>query len=90
MRCRCPSQYRNEAFSEALCGLRINARWRFLCAVRHCRSRTVDVGTGTIVIALQEDHARPDIDRLFVFRCEVMIETGDEKGFDARRALGVV
>jgi hypothetical protein len=41
------------------------------------------------VIAFEEDDARPDIDCLFVFGCEVMIKTGDEKFFDARRALGV-
>jgi len=54
------------------------------------RSRAVDVRASPIVIALEEDDARPDIDCLFVFGCEVMIKTGDEKFFDARRALGVV
>src|SRR5438046_2031022 len=54
------------------------------------RSRAVDVCASPIVIALEEDHARPDVDCLFVFGCEVMIKTGDEQLFDARRALGVV
>ena len=53
-------------------------------------ARALDVRARAIVIALEEDDARPDIDRLFVFGCEVMIKTGDEKFFDARRALGVV
>ena len=51
-------------------------------------SRAVDVGARPIVIALEKDDARPDIDGLFVISGEVVIETGDEKFFDARRALG--
>ena len=51
-------------------------------------SCAIDVGTGTVVIPVQKDHARPDIDRLFVFATEVVVETRKEKFFDARRAFG--
>jgi hypothetical protein len=49
----------------------------------------LDVGTGAIMIAIQKRDARPDVDRLFVIFCEVMIEPGDEKFLDARGAPGI-
>ena len=52
-------------------------------------ARPIDVGASAIVIPVEENDARPDIDRLFVVFREVMIEAGDEKFFDARRALGI-
>ena len=51
--------------------------------------RPFDVRASAIVIAVEKDDARPDVDGLFVVFCEVMIEAGDEKFFDARRALGI-
>jgi hypothetical protein len=53
-------------------------------------SRALDVRAGTVVIALEKHHARPDVDRVLVFSREVMIETGDEQLFDARGAIGIV
>src|SRR5438105_3688091 len=52
-------------------------------------ARPIDVGASAIVIPVEENDARPDIDRLFVVFREVMIEAGDEKFFDARRALRI-
>lgn len=61
---------------------------RLALTLRDGLARAIDVRAGTIVIAVEKDDARPDVDRLFVFSREVVIQTGNEKCFDARRALG--
>jgi hypothetical protein len=41
------------------------------------------------MIAIEEERARPDIDRLFVLRGEVVIEAGEEQLFDLGVAIGL-
>src|SRR5258706_16127409 len=53
-------------------------------------SRALDVGPGAVVVALEKDDARPDVDGLFVVSGEVMIESGDKEFFDARGAIAIV
>ena len=40
-------------------------------------SRAIDVGARAIVVALEKDYTRPDIDGLFVISGEVVIESGE-------------
>ena len=61
---------------------------RFALTLRDRLACAIDVRAGAIVIAIEKDDARPDVDRLFVFRGEVLIQTRNEKFFDARRAVG--
>ena len=49
----------------------------------------VDVGAGAVVGAIEEEHARPDVDRVIHPPGEVLVEPRDEQLFDARLAFGV-
>ena len=61
---------------------------RFALALRDRLACAIDVRAGAVVIAIEKDDARPDVDRLFVFPGEIVIQTRNEKFFDARGALG--
>lgn len=62
----------------------------FALAFRYRGAGAVDVRAGAIVVALEKHNARPDVDGLFVFSGEIVVETGNEELFDASRALGSV
>ncbi len=44
----------------------------------------LDVGAGTGMAAVDEEHARPDVDREFVLFGKIMIEPREQELFDAR------
>jgi hypothetical protein len=46
-----------------------------------------DVGARPVVVPIEKQHARPDVDGLVVLRREVMIETGEQQAFNARVAF---
>ncbi len=50
--------------------------------------RTLDVGACPIVGAVEEHDARPDVDRLLVLGCEVVVEPGEQEVLDPRLAIG--
>ena len=47
----------------------------FALPLRNGSACSIDVRSRAIVIAVEKDDARPDVDRLFVFRGEVVVET---------------
>ena len=51
-------------------------------------ARAIDVGAGAIVIAIEEQHARPEIDGRFELAGEIVIEPRDEEMLDARVLFG--
>jgi hypothetical protein len=53
-------------------------------------ARAIDIGAGSIMIAIEEEHARPKVDGGFEFAREVVVETGDEQMLDARIVFGAV
>jgi hypothetical protein len=50
-------------------------------------ARTFDVGPRAIVLAIEEQHARPEIDRVFVAVGEVFVEPGEQQLLDPRVAF---
>ena len=51
-------------------------------------ARAIDIRTRAIVVPIEEQHARPEVDRLFVLTEEVLVEPGKEQLLDARITLG--
>ena len=49
----------------------------------------LDVGARAVVMALEKDDARPDVDGLFVLRGEIVIEADQQELFDLRVAIRV-
>jgi hypothetical protein len=48
----------------------------------------VDVSAGAVVRPVEKQHARPEIDGLFVLTREVVIEAGHEQMLDPRLVIG--
>jgi hypothetical protein len=51
-------------------------------------ARAVDIRTRAIVVPIEEQHARPEVDGLFVLTEEVLVEPGKEQLLDAGITLG--
>ncbi len=51
-------------------------------------SGAFDVCPRPRVLPIEEERARPDIDRLCVVRCEVVVEAAEQQAFDLGVALG--
>jgi hypothetical protein len=62
----------------------------FPLALGDRRPRTLDVGAGAGVRAIEEEDARPDADRELVLSVEVVIETGEEELLDSRVGAVVI
>ena len=52
-------------------------------------ARALDIGARAIVVAIEKQHARPEVDGLFVLTGEVLVEPGEEQLLDAGVTLGV-
>jgi hypothetical protein len=50
----------------------------------------LDVGTGAVMVALEEHDSRPDADRVLVMTREIVIEPGKKQLLDSRLTVGVV
>ena len=50
-------------------------------------ARAIDVGARPIVVAIEEQHARPEVDGRFELAREIVIEARDEEILDARLRL---
>ena len=48
----------------------------------------IDVGARAIVIAIEKQHARPEVDGRFELVREIVIETGHEEMLDPRVVIG--
>ena len=51
-------------------------------------ARAIDVGARPIVVAIEEQHARPEVDGRFELAGEIVIEAGDEQMLDPRVVFG--
>ena len=51
-------------------------------------ARAIDIGPRAIVMPIEEQDARPEIDRLFVLAEEILVEPGKKQLLDARIAIG--
>ena len=67
----------------------VHQRFGFSLPLRQRAARPVDVGPRPIVGAIEEQHARPDVHRVFEPPGEVLVEAGDEQLLDAGVAFGV-
>ena len=52
------------------------------------RAGAIDVGAGARVVAIEEEDARPDVNRFFVLSGEVPIQAVDEQRFSPAVAVG--
>ena len=52
-------------------------------------ARALDVGAGAAVAAVEEDDARPDVDRLLVVAGEVVVEAGEQELLDVGVAVRI-
>jgi hypothetical protein len=52
-------------------------------------ARALDVRAGTTVAALEKRDTRPDVDRFFVFACELVIQARQQELLDARLAVRI-
>ena len=52
-------------------------------------ARALDVGAGAGVAAVEEQDARPDVDRELVLAGEIVVEPGEEELFDARVTIAL-
>jgi len=50
----------------------------------------LDVGASPIVLAIKEQHARPEVNGLFEFTRKVVIKAGHEQVLDPRLIIGAV
>ena len=60
---------------------------RFALALAERAARTLDVGAGAGVAAIEEERARPDVDGELVARGEIMVEADQEELLDLRVAI---
>ena len=51
-------------------------------------ARPLDVGARAIVMPIEKQHARPEVDGLFVVAGEVLVEAGEQELLDPRVAIG--
>lgn len=62
--------------------------FRFALPFRLRAACALDVCAGSTVMPVEEQHPRPQVDRLLVLRSEVLIETGEQQLLDSRVPFG--
>ena len=66
----------------------VEKRFRFALALSLGTPRTFDIRTRAIVMPIEEQHARPEIDGVVVVAREILIETREEQLLNPRVAIG--
>ena len=62
---------------------------RFALPLGQRAARAIDVRPRARMTPIEKERARPHVDRLFVARGEVMVESSDQQSFDFGVTLGI-